>query len=151
MLWIKMYPAKCLRGSLHFDIPFNRRGIWYELLLMAGDLDKDGLIDYPLKFVANQLGCPLKVLEEVLAVLEKTERIHLGKGRILISKWNLYQTIKGKPHVVKKRKKSAPQDGPFGGVTNDQYQEDYLTSADALEDAQGSKIPAPPDDLIYQD
>ena len=150
MLWIKIYPAKCLRGNLHFDLPYHKRGIWYELLLMAGDADNDGLIEYPIGFLASQLGCPLKALEEVLVALERTDRIVREGNKILISNWHLYQKMKGEPHTIKKAKKQRlmPADGPFGAVTNDQYQEDYLNSDDYEEDKKGSEIPPPP--ISYQ-
>ena len=94
MQWIKMYTAKCLRGSLHFDLPYTRRAIWYELLLMAGDGDNEGVIEYPHSFLASQLGCPVKALAEVLEVLEKTDRITISDNQIIIRNWNKYQGVK---------------------------------------------------------
>ena len=114
MLWIKMYPARCLRGSLRFDLPFTKRGIWYELLLIAGDLDEDGIIDYPIQFIASQLGCPVKVLEEVLTILERTERITRNGTEIVILNWFKYQsptTKKGR--VAKPRKSRAEKAAAF--------------------------------------
>ena len=92
MLWIKMSPARCLRGSLRFDLPFTKRGLWYELLLMAGDVDLDGIIDFPIQFIAGQLGCPVKTLEDVLVILEKTNRITRKDNKIVIVNWFKYQS-----------------------------------------------------------
>lgn len=106
MLWIKMYPAKCLRGSLHFDLPISKRACWYELLLMAGDLDSDGIINYPLHFIASQLGCPLKSLEEILTLLERTERIRREGNKITILKWFEYQSPKTKREPEKQKSRA---------------------------------------------
>ncbi len=110
MLWIKIYPSKCLRGSLHFDLPYQLRGIWYELLLMAGDVDDDGLFEFPISFLASQLGCPVKVLEEVLVTLEKTERIVRDRNKILITNWHLHQKMKGEPHIIRRDKPETNQE-----------------------------------------
>ncbi len=106
MQWIKMYPSKCLRGNLHFDLPLSKRAIWYELLLMAGDLDKDGIIDYPIQFIVSQLGCLRKTLEEVLAILENTARITRNGNEIVILNWFRYQSPTTKKGVVPKQRKS---------------------------------------------
>ena len=98
MLWVKMYPAKCLRGSLRFDLPYSRRAIWYELILMAGDSDEGGVINCPVSFIASQLGCPLKVLEETLSVLETTGRISLSINKITLLSWQKYQPDRQKPY-----------------------------------------------------
>ncbi len=106
MQWMKMYPAKCLRGNLHFDLPLSKRAIWYELLLMAGDLDKDGIIDYPIQFIVSQLGCLRKTLEEVLAILEKTDRIARNGNEITIVNWFKYQSPSTKKGVSPKPSKN---------------------------------------------
>ncbi len=110
MLWIKMYPAKCLRGSLHFDLPLSKRSIWYELLLMAGDLDNDGIIDYPIQFIVSQLGCLRKTLDEVLAILEKTDRIKRNGNEIVILNWFKYQSPNTKKGAVPKQRTSRAVD-----------------------------------------
>jgi len=107
VLWIKMFPAKCLRGKLHFDFPYTKRGLWYELLLMAGDGDNDGVISYPLEFLAGQLGCSLKVLESFLTALVETKRIKISDGyRIEILNWARYQGYKSPASIQKKEQEA---------------------------------------------
>lgn len=145
MLWIKMYPAKCLRGSLRFDLPYQQRGIWYELLLIAGDLDQDGVIDYPVSFIASQLGCPLKALEDIIRKLEETKRINRTSNQIHILNWRKYQTSKPTNNKREPSVNHPPQSlpaakkTPYGSLSNV-----LLTSAEysKLQERFGPALPA---------
>jgi len=77
---------------------------------MAGDQDNDGSINYPLPFIASQLGCPMKTLQEVLDVLIRTKRITINGNKIIIINWFKYQslsTVTKKEKKEKKEKKSS--------------------------------------------
>ena len=125
MLWIKMYPAKCLRGNLHFDLPLSKRAIWYELLLMAGDVDLDGIINFPIQFIANQLSCKRKTLEETLSILEKTGRITRNGNEIVIINWFKYQSTATKKGIKPKPTKTRAEKAKAFREENAQYLVDH--------------------------
>jgi len=98
MKWIKIYVRESLRGSLRLDLNYGQRGIWYDLLLMAGDSRQEGVIQaapglaYPVDYIASTLRTPEKVLRETITLLEQTGRITIDKGIITIVNWHKYQS-----------------------------------------------------------
>lgn len=96
--WIKLWVAESLRGTIRFDFSSEERGVWYDLLIMAGDCREDGYIapgedrGYPLEWIAGALNIPLKLLERVLKKCVDTDRIEMTDKGVLIKNWTKYQS-----------------------------------------------------------
>lgn len=157
--WIKLWIDECLTGTIREDIEADERSVWYDFLLLAGRNRPPGCISanedtqISTKRLASILNISAGLLARALRKFEESGRIEIDpEGIIHIVNWDKYQYTdydRQKPYREAK-KKTMPADGPFGGVTNEQYQEDYLKSDDYKEDQEGSKIPPPPDIIPQQ-
>jgi len=102
MEWIKLHTRGCLRGSIRFDMNSAQRGVWYDLLLLAGESRTRGKIQaspnqgYPLAYIANILNIPERLLSATLAVCKKDGRIEVDSSGITITNWDKYQRQKSK-------------------------------------------------------
>jgi hypothetical protein len=109
--WIKLWVAESLRGTIRFDFTPAERGIWYDLLALAGDCRQDGFISpngkqaYPLKWVANILNIEPELLEITLKKCEESQRIERKKGGIKIVNWHRYQSEYERQKPYRERKK----------------------------------------------
>lgn len=100
--WIKLWTAESLRGSIRFDLTPAERGVWYDLLAMAGESRTPGTIQatdgvpYPWPWLAQTLNIPLELLEQTLDKLssKKTKRIELNGDCIHITNFDYYQARK---------------------------------------------------------
>jgi len=98
MEWIKLHTRGCLRGSIRFDMNSAQRGVWYDLLLLAGESRTRGKIQaseglaYPLPYIAGLLRVPEKLLSETLAICGSEGRIQMDETGITIVNWSEYQS-----------------------------------------------------------
>jgi len=157
--WIKLWIDECLTGTIREELSPEERSVWYDSLLLAGRNRPPGRISanentsITPKRLASIMNIPTTLLERSMKKFQKTGRVKIDRnGVIHIINWEQYQFTdydRQKPYREAKKamkvKTDMPADGPFGGVTNDQYREDYLNSEDYQEDKKGSKIPAAPD------
>lgn len=96
--WVKLWVAESLRGTIRFDFSSAERGVWYDLLMLAGDSRQDGLIApssgvaYPLKWVAGTLNISLNLLQKTLEICKKSTRIEVNGNGIRILNWQKYQS-----------------------------------------------------------
>lgn len=96
--WVKLWVAESLRGTIRFDFSPAERGVWYDLLMLAGDSRQDGLIApssgvaYPLKWVAGTLNISLNLLQKTLEICKKSTRIEVNGSGIRILNWQKYQS-----------------------------------------------------------
>ncbi len=94
--WIKLYVSDCLYGTIRFDFDPAERGIWYDLLLLAGAGKTDGVVGaakdkpYPRSYIANLLNIPEELLDRVVGKCIQTGRIE-EKGGLRIVNWSKYQ------------------------------------------------------------
>lgn len=104
--WIKLWTAESLRGSIRFDLTPAERGVWYDLLAMAGESRTPGIIQategvpYPWPWLAQTLNIPLELLEQTLDKLEKTKRIKLNGDCIHIVNFDYYQARRSEEEVL---------------------------------------------------
>lgn len=98
-IYRKSWPYDNLFGSLRFETTSGQRGIWNDLLDMAKlSRVEPGLISpapgqaYPHAWLAEFLNVPLKLLNETIELLVKTDRIEENHTGIRIINWHKYQT-----------------------------------------------------------
>ena len=96
--WIKIWVAESLRGTMRFDFTPAERGVWYDLLALAGDSRQDGLITpgkdqkYPLNWISGTLNISPSLLHRTLEKCKTYSRIEVNDNGIRILNWNKYQS-----------------------------------------------------------
>jgi len=96
--WIKLWVADSLRGTMRFDFTPAERGVWYDLLILAGDCRQEGLISpgenaqYPLKWIAGTLNISTSLLKKTLEKCKTFNRIEVNSHGIRILNWSKYQS-----------------------------------------------------------
>lgn len=95
--WIRLWIKESLRGSIRIDLTPAERSVWYELLLMAGDSRRPGIIEagnkqpLPLEMIATWLVVPRELVESTIKKCVAEGRIELKEGFIKIVNWKKYQ------------------------------------------------------------
>ena len=96
--WVKMWVNECLEGSIRFDFTSAERGIWYDLILMAGRCRTPGVISaneqspYPHKYIAGMLNVDIELLESTLVKCKASGRITENDSGIELVNWGHYQS-----------------------------------------------------------
>jgi hypothetical protein len=121
--WVKIWVAECLTGTIRFDFTPEERGVWYDLLLLAGNCRQEGLIaagqgvPYPDTWIAGTLNIPLELLKGTIKKCIATERIEKNGTGYKIVNWEKYQSEydRQKPYrEAKKRDTDKYFSGQFG-------------------------------------
>jgi len=110
--WVKIWVHESLTGTIRFDFTPAERGVWYDLLILAGNCRMDGIIaagpgkPYPYNWIAGTLNVPLELLESTLEKCRLSERIYENNDGIHILNWHRYQSEyeRQKPYRERKRK-----------------------------------------------
>jgi len=98
MTWVKLYITGWLHGSIRYQLEPDERGVWADLIAMAGQclsggtICDNGGVAFPRQYIANQLNIPLELLERTIEKCKKEGRIHENKGVIIIANWSAYQS-----------------------------------------------------------
>lgn len=98
MRYVKMFVSECLEGTIRFDFDPAERGVWYDLVILAGRMRIKGLIaaregtPYPKEYIAGILNIPLDLLERTLKKCEATDRVSDNGEGIRILSWHKYQS-----------------------------------------------------------
>jgi len=98
MTWVKLYITGWLHGSIRYQLEPDERGVWADLIAMAGQCLSGGRIcdnsgvAYPRGYIANQLNIPFELLERTIDKCKKEGRIHESKGILSITNWSAYQS-----------------------------------------------------------
>jgi len=96
--WVKMWVNECLEGSIRFDFTAAERGVWYDLILMAGRCRIPGIISanekspYPHSYIAGILNVDIELLESTLAKCKASGRILESDKGIELVNWEHYQS-----------------------------------------------------------
>lgn len=96
--WIKMWVQESLTGTLRFDFTPAERGVFYDLMLLAGNCRLDGVIaagvgvPYPHAWIANTLNIQVKLLDDTLRKCTDTGRMEENGDGIHILNWDKYQS-----------------------------------------------------------
>lgn len=116
--WVKIWVDECLQGTIRFDFTPAERGVWYDLILLAGRCRVPGVISpngespYPQSYIAGLLNISLELLETTLEKCKTSGRIRETKRGIELVNWGHYQSEyeRQKPYrQQKKEKEAAPQ------------------------------------------
>jgi len=114
--WIKLWVKESLIGTIRFDFTPAERGVWFDLLALAGNSRFDGVIapgegsKYPHPWIAATLDIPLELLEQTLEKCQQSRRIIEDADGIHIVNWTKYQSEyqRQKPY---RQKEKPPQTG----------------------------------------
>ena len=100
--WVKLWVNEWLQGTMRFQMTSSERGLWGDLLALAGSSRLPGIIaagetngkptGYPVDYLANLLRWPQKELTASLKKFEQHERISIKNGVIVVTNWNKYQS-----------------------------------------------------------
>lgn len=96
--WVKMWVNECLQGTIRFDFGPDERGVWYDLIILAGNCRIPGIISpngnspYPHKYIAGLLNIDLELLEKTLEKCQASGRIEETEQGIKLVNWEHYQS-----------------------------------------------------------
>jgi len=98
MTWVKFHIAGWLHGSIRWQLDPAERGVWADIIVLAGErlmggkiCDNDGKA-FPFDFIASQLHIPLDLFEQTIAKCQKEGRIKVKEGVIIVTNWTAYQS-----------------------------------------------------------
>ena len=114
--WVKMWVNECLQGTIRFDFTAAERGVWYDLVILAGNCRIPGIIaanetsPYPHSYIAGMLNIDLELLEETLEKCKASGRIEETEQGIKLINWEHYQSEyeRQKPYRQQKQKSEDP-------------------------------------------
>lgn len=121
--WVKLWVTGWLHGSIRWQLDPSERGVWADLLCLAGECGQEGKIcdndgrPYPRDFIANQLNIPQALLDQTIAKCKHEGRLDDKDEVIVITNWQTYQSEYDR---VKKYREKPPDDpdkyikGPYG-------------------------------------
>jgi len=96
--WVKIYITGWLHGSIRWQLEPAERGVWADLIVMAGQCmmggricDNDGR-PFPREYIANQFNIPQELLDVTIAKCRHEGRIEDIDDVIVISNWTAYQS-----------------------------------------------------------
>src|SRR4030042_2150417 len=97
--WVKLWVTGWLHGSIRWQLTPEERGVWADLMALAGECAADGAIcDHdgkalPRKFIANQFNISQVLLDRVIAKCVHDGRIEEAEldGILKLTNWEHYQ------------------------------------------------------------
>jgi len=111
--WVKLWVTGWLHGSIRWQLDPAERGVWADLLCLAGECGQEGKIcdndgrPYPREFIANQLNILQILLDATIAKCKHEGRLEDKDDVIIISNWQTYQSEYDR---VKKYRQQPPDD-----------------------------------------
>lgn len=114
--WVKLYITGWLHGSIRWQLEPEERGVWADLIAMAGECGKDGKIcdndgrPYPRDYIAGQLNIPQVLLDTTIAKCRHEGRLEDNDDMIILANWKSYQSEyeRQKPYRDKKVEEDDP-------------------------------------------
>lgn len=98
MTWVKIHVAGWLHGSIRWQLEPDERGVWADLIVLAGQClaggkicDNDGRA-FPRDFIANQLNIPQTLLDRTIAKCIHEGRLEERDDMIVLTHWTAYQS-----------------------------------------------------------
>lgn len=115
MDWIKLWTKEVIFGTTSKELPYDMRGIWFQLLAMAGLEPCYGQVciaeglPYSPEQLASLLDVPNEILEKALKILQEVEKVKInGAGIIEIINWGRYQSHAGYMQTWRERQEKEP-------------------------------------------
>jgi len=96
--WVKLYITGWLHGSIRWQLDAEERGVWADLIALAGECGKDGRIcdnddrPYPRDYIAGQLNIKEELLGATIAKCRADARLDDRDDMIVITNWKAYQS-----------------------------------------------------------
>lgn len=101
--WIKLWIDECLDGSIRTELSLEARGLWYELLLIAGKgvardkragyLERKEGLPLTLAEIASRLNIPLDILDKWVPQFIEANMLGVDKlSTYFIVNWEFYQS-----------------------------------------------------------
>ena len=96
--WVKVWVQESLTGTLRFECDAAERGVWYDLLVLAGNCRQEGVIaagegvPYPDEWIAGTLNITLKLYKEAKAKFIKSGRLEENGAGLRVVNWQKYQS-----------------------------------------------------------
>lgn len=96
--WVRFFVTGWLHGSIRWELEADERGVWADLIVLAGECGREGRIEdnsgkpYPRSFIANGLNIPRELLDRTVAKCQRAGRIDANDEVIIITNWALYQS-----------------------------------------------------------
>ena len=121
--WVKFWVTGWLHGSIRWQLDPSERGVWADLICLAGECGQDGKIcdndgrPYPRDFIANQLNIPQILLDRTIAKCRHEGRLDDRDDVIIVTNWKNYQSEYDR--VKKYREKPADDSGKYAGQQHD--------------------------------
>ena len=110
MKWVRLWVEETLKGTTFQELDVAERGVWFSLLVMAGDSLEPGVVQmrkgvgYTPGYLATFINCEERLLQKALKLLQKVGKIKVTSGSkdgkiyptlpviIEICKWEKYQS-----------------------------------------------------------
>lgn len=116
---VKFYPRECLDGPIRYRLNADERGVWYDLLILAGACSMGGYIQdlkgrpLPRQFIANRLNVTVELLERTIAKCVDWGLIQDVEEGLRIVNWRAHQSEyeRQKPYRQKKRSEAGGSEG----------------------------------------
>jgi len=129
LTWIKINVNGWLHGSIRWQLEPAERGVWADLIVMAGQCMQGGKIcdndgrGYPKSFIASQLNISEELLIETIDKCKVEGRITDEEEVITITNWAAYQSEyeRQKKYRGKGENDKDPNrfiEGPYGHMVN---------------------------------
>ena len=116
--WIKLYLTGWLHGSIRWQLEPEERGVWADLICLAGECGKAGRIcdndgkPYPQKYLASMLNIPTELLDRTIEKCKNDERINVEGDILVITNWKAYQSEYERQKVYRDKEVTvAPSEG----------------------------------------
>jgi hypothetical protein len=96
--WVKIWVTGWLHGSIRWQLLPDERGVWADLIVLAGECSQDGAIcdndshPYPRDFIANQLNISQELLDRTIAKCRHEGRLVDNDDILHIVNWAAYQS-----------------------------------------------------------
>lgn len=99
MKWIRLWVDEVVKGTTFDELNLAERGLWWSLLLLAGDSLNPGIVEirkevaFTHETLASVVNCDRKILRKYIKKLISVGKIaQLKDGRLQIVNWKKYQT-----------------------------------------------------------
>lgn len=130
--WVKLWVSEWLDGTMRFQMTPAQRGIWADLLALAGSSRTAGIIGpgetggiadgFPLDYLASILRVDLETLKDALAAFRQQQRIDVNeRGAIAIVNWAKYQSEYQRQAKYRRNDFSTLPDAPKAQRTKPQF------------------------------
>ena len=120
MTWVKININGWLHGSIRWQLDSEERGVWADLIVLAGQCLQGGRIcdndkrPYPRNFISNQLNISQELLDRTIEKCRQEGRIDDRDDMIIITNWKAYQSEYERQKQYRKKEDKDYKAGAYG-------------------------------------